>query len=62
MARSLRKGPFVSGKLVKKVRQMDESGRKTPIKTWSRASMIPPGCTPLYPGKFSKLLEDALIW
>jgi small subunit ribosomal protein S19 len=42
MARSLRKGPYVDGKLVKKVRKMDESGRKTPIKTWARNSMIVP--------------------
>jgi small subunit ribosomal protein S19 len=42
MARSLKKGPFVSGKLLKKVRKMDESGRKAPIKTWSRSSMIVP--------------------
>ena len=42
MARSLKKGPFVNSKLVKKVRQMDETGRKTPIKTWCRSSMIVP--------------------
>ena len=42
MARSLKKGPFVAGKLVKKVRKMDDLGRKAPIKTWSRNSMIVP--------------------
>lgn len=42
MARSLRKGPYVDAKLVKKIRKMDDSGRKTPIKTWSRGSMIVP--------------------
>ncbi|MCK5675594.1 MAG: 30S ribosomal protein S19 [Verrucomicrobia bacterium] len=42
MARSLKKGPFVDAKLLKKVEQMDASGRKQPIKTWSRASMIAP--------------------
>ena len=42
MARSLKKGPFVSGKLIKKVRQMDETGRKAPIKTGSRNSMVVP--------------------
>ena len=42
MARSLRKGPFVNSKLVKKVRKMEDSGRKTGIKTWSRGSMIVP--------------------
>jgi small subunit ribosomal protein S19 len=42
MARSLRKGPYVDAKLVKKIRKMEDSGRKTPIKTWSRGSMIVP--------------------
>ena len=42
MSRSLKKGPYVDLKLVKKVRKMDDSGRKTPIKTWARASMIVP--------------------
>jgi len=42
MARSLKKGPFVDGKLLKKVEQMELAGRKKPIKTWARASMIVP--------------------
>jgi small subunit ribosomal protein S19 len=42
MARSLKKGPYVDLKLVKKVRKLEESGRKAPIKTWARASMIVP--------------------
>lgn len=42
MARSLKKGPFVDGKLLKKVRAMETGGRKTPIKTWSRGTMIVP--------------------
>jgi small subunit ribosomal protein S19 len=42
MARSLKKGPYVDLKLVKKVRKIEESGRKAPIKTWARASMIVP--------------------
>ncbi len=42
MARSLKKGPYVDLKLVKKVRKMEESGRKAPIKTWARNSMIVP--------------------
>jgi small subunit ribosomal protein S19 len=42
MARSLRKGPYVDAKLVKKVRRLEDSGRKTPIKTWARGSMIVP--------------------
>ena len=42
MSRSLKKGPYVDLKLMKKVRKMEESGRKAPIKTWARASMIVP--------------------
>ncbi len=42
MARSLKKGPFVDAKLLKKVERMNASGRKQPIKTWARASMIAP--------------------
>lgn len=42
MARSLKKGPYVFHKLEKKVQINNESGKKTVIKTWSRASMITP--------------------
>lgn len=42
MARSLKKGPYVHYKLEKKVLANVESGKKTVIKTWSRASMITP--------------------
>lgn len=42
MARSLKKGPFVDEKLLKKIHVMDESGKKRVIKTWSRRSMITP--------------------
>lgn len=42
MSRSLKKGPYVDLKLVKKVRKMEEGTRKSPIKTWARASMIVP--------------------
>jgi small subunit ribosomal protein S19 len=42
MSRSLRKGPYVDAKLVKKIRRLEDSGRKAPIKTWSRGSMIVP--------------------
>jgi len=42
MARSIKKGPYVEGHLLKKVEQMNASGRKAPIKTWSRRSMIVP--------------------
>jgi small subunit ribosomal protein S19 len=42
MARSLKKGPFIHYKLQKKVDEMNASGKKSVIKTWSRASMISP--------------------
>ncbi len=42
MPRSIKKGPFVSYKLLKKVREMNEKNEKKVIKTWSRASMIVP--------------------
>lgn len=42
MPRSLRKGPFVEEKLMKKVKTMMESGEKKLIKTWSRRSTIVP--------------------
>jgi small subunit ribosomal protein S19 len=42
LPRSLKKGPFVDEKLMKKVRTMIESGDKKIIKTWSRRSTIVP--------------------
>lgn len=42
MARSVWKGPFVDGYLLKKVDQVRESGKNTPVKTWSRRSTILP--------------------
>lgn len=42
MARSSKKGPYVDQKLLKKVLQQKQSGTKVAIKTWARASQIPP--------------------
>ncbi len=42
MARSIKKGPYVCEKLLKKVNKQLESGDRRPIKTWSRRSMIIP--------------------
>ena len=42
MGRSLKKGPFVEAKLLKKVENARLSGDRKAIKTWSRASMILP--------------------
>ena len=43
MGRSLKKGPFVSQKLLAKIDAQLESGDRKPIKTWSRASMVHAG-------------------
>ena len=42
MARSVWKGPFIDGYLLKKVEEAQQSGRKAAIKTWSRRSTIVP--------------------
>ena len=42
MARSLKKGPFADKKLLKKVKKLNDSGKKEVIKTWSRRSTIFP--------------------
>ena len=42
MPRSVKKGPFISVKLLKKVRQLNETNQKKIIKTWSRTSTISP--------------------
>ena len=42
MPRSLKKGPFVEGHLLKKVSVQNEAGTKNVIKTWSPRSMVVP--------------------
>ena len=42
MSRSQKKGPFVDEKLYAKVQRLDDSGRKEPIKTWSRSCTVVP--------------------
>jgi small subunit ribosomal protein S19 len=42
MSRSSKKGPYIDQKLKKKVDAQQASGKKEPIKTWARASQIPP--------------------
>ncbi|MDR2417276.1 MAG: 30S ribosomal protein S19 [Holosporales bacterium] len=42
MARSVWKGPFVDGYLIKKAQAAQQSGRRDPVKTWSRRSTIIP--------------------
>ena len=42
MARSLKKGPFVAHKLMKKIEALHAKGEKSVIQTWSRGSTITP--------------------
>ena len=42
MSRSLKKGPFIEVSLEKRVLDMNQSGKKQVLKTWSRRSMISP--------------------
>jgi small subunit ribosomal protein S19 len=42
MARSLKKGPYVEPRLLAKIEEMNKSGKKVVIKTWSRDSTIFP--------------------
>ena len=42
MSRSLKKKPYVFPKLLNRVEEMNQSGNKKPIKTWSRSSVIYP--------------------
>jgi len=42
MSRSIKKGPFIDAKLLKKVDTLNRSGQKAVIKTWARSSTILP--------------------
>jgi small subunit ribosomal protein S19 len=42
MPRSVKKGPFIDTKLIKKVRALNDTNQKKIIKTWSRSSTISP--------------------
>ena len=42
MGRSVKKGPFVQPKLLERVQEMNREGKKTVLRTWSRASTIFP--------------------
>jgi small subunit ribosomal protein S19 len=42
MSRSIKKGPYISDNLAKKISEMVDSGEKKVVKTWSRASTIYP--------------------
>ena len=40
MSRSIKKGPFVAPELIKRVEEMNKTGEKKVLKTWSRSSTI----------------------
>ena len=42
MSRSIKKGPFVDPKLLKRIEEMNDKGEKRVLKTWSRSSTIFP--------------------
>ncbi len=42
MSRSIKKGPFVQEKLLKRIQEMNAKGEKKVLKTWSRSSTIFP--------------------
>lgn len=42
MSRSLKKGPFVDPKLLRRIEKLNEQNKKTVVRTWSRASTIFP--------------------
>ena len=42
MSRSIKKGPFVAPELIKRVEEMNKTGEKKVLKTWSRSSTIFP--------------------
>ena len=42
MSRSIKKGPHIDFKLLKKIEKMEESKKKSVIKTWARNSIITP--------------------
>ena len=42
MGRSIKKGPYIDVKLMKKVMMQKQTGEKSAIKTWARACQIPP--------------------
>ncbi|MEA5058717.1 MAG: 30S ribosomal protein S19 [Clostridia bacterium] len=42
MSRSIKKGPFVEARLLKRIQDMNVSGKKSVVKTWSRPSTIFP--------------------
>jgi small subunit ribosomal protein S19 len=42
MPRSLKKGPYIDSKLLKRIEELNRTGKKKVIRTWARSSTIPP--------------------
>jgi len=42
MSRSMKKGPFIEPKLLKKIEKLNETNKRVVVRTWSRASTIFP--------------------
>lgn len=42
MSRSVKKGPYVDDRLLRRVMRQKDSGEREPLRTWSRASTIVP--------------------
>ena len=42
MGRSIKKGPYIDSKVQKKVDALNDTGGKTPIKTWARSCTVAP--------------------
>ncbi|HUU45632.1 MAG TPA: 30S ribosomal protein S19 [Acidobacteriota bacterium] len=42
MPRSLKKGPYIDERLIRRVKELDDRGEKRVVKTWARRSTIPP--------------------
>ena len=53
MSRSLKKGPYIHYKLEKRVLEAQETGKKSVIKTWARASVISPDFVGLTVGVYN---------
>ena len=59
MSRSIKKGPYVAPELLKRVEEMNKTGEKNVLKTWSRSSTIFPAFVGhtiacLYPGGYGR--------
>lgn len=67
MSRSLKKGPYIESKLLKKIYQLNNQNKKETIKTWSRSSTIIPSMVghtiALYNGKqhFPVFISDQMV-